>query len=52
VRIGLEDTLVFRDGSSAANNAALVSALRAMTIAAGRLVQSATPFPLSASPSA
>ena len=39
VRIGLEDTLVLDDGSLALNNAVLVSAVRTMAAAAGRLIE-------------
>lgn len=39
VRIGLEDTLILDDDSLALNNAVLVSAVRAMAAAAGRLVE-------------
>ena len=43
VRIGLEDTLVFDDGTQAPDNAALVAAVLTRARAAGRTLESTTP---------
>lgn len=39
VRIGFEDTFVLDDGALALNNAALVSAVHAMAVVAGRMIE-------------